>query len=226
MSFNFSPKIVTENLVLCLDAANTKSYPGSGTTWSDLSRCGNSGTLTNGVTFSQSNGGIMLFDGIDDFISVPDSTSWDFTNSLTIEFWVYVTTYDTVGTVIIHQPNGSSVGGFEIWINTSGVIRFNKNSSTNIVATSNVFSRNTWQHVVCTHNGTTGVIYLNGTNVGQANGSLPDNVTGQLRIGSYANVGSYELNGGISNLRIYKNKALTAQQVLQNYNTTKSRFGL
>jgi hypothetical protein len=218
--------IVTDGLVLYLDAANTKSYLGSGTIWTDLSRGGNIGTLTNGPTFNSSNGGSIVFDGADDFVSVPDSTNWDFTTSLTIELWVYVTTYDTGGTMIIHQQNGSAVGGFEIWINTSGGIYFNKNPFTTIVTTGNVFSRNTWQHVVCTHNGTTGIVYLNGTNVGQANASLPDNVTGQLRIGSWANVGSYELNGRISNLRIYKNKALTAQEVLQNYNALKGRYGL
>jgi hypothetical protein len=224
MSYNFSPRVITDSLVLYLDAANTKSYSGSGTTWTDLSRGGNSGVLTNGVTFSQSNGGIMLFDGIDDFISVPDSTSWDFTSSFTIESWVYITTYDTGGAMIIHQQNGSTVGGFEMWVGANNAIYLNKNSSVIIVSTGNVFSRNVWQHVVCTHNGTTAIIYLNGINVGQANGSLPDNVTGQLRIGSWANVGSYELRGRLSNLRIYNNKSLTSQEVLQNYNALKNRF--
>jgi hypothetical protein len=52
MAYNFSPKIITDGLVLYLDAANTRSYPGSGTVWTDLSRVGNNGTLTNGPTFN------------------------------------------------------------------------------------------------------------------------------------------------------------------------------
>jgi hypothetical protein len=226
MAFQFSPKIVTDGLVLYLDAGNTKSYSGTGTIWTDLSRSGLTASLVSGPTFNSANRGAIVFDGTDDFVSVPDSTNWDFTTSLTIELWIYVNSYDTGGVMLIHQQSGGSAGGFEIWVNTSNIILFNKNPFVSIVTTGNVFSRNIWQHVVCTHNGSTGIIYLNGINVGQANGALPDNVTGQLRIGGYSVVGSYELNGSISNVRIYKNKALTSSEVLQNYNAIKSRFGL
>jgi len=67
MATKYSPKIVTDGLVLSLDAANNKSYPGSGTTWSDLSGNGNTGTLTNGPTFSNTNLGSIVFDGVDDY---------------------------------------------------------------------------------------------------------------------------------------------------------------
>ena len=63
MAFNYSPKIVTDGLVLCLDAGNPNSYPGSGNTWTDLSRGRNNGTLTNGPTFDSGNGGSIVFDG-------------------------------------------------------------------------------------------------------------------------------------------------------------------
>jgi hypothetical protein len=66
MSFNYSPKIVTDGLVLYLDAANTKSYVSGSTVWNDLSRSGYNGTLTNGPTFNISNGGSISFDGVDD----------------------------------------------------------------------------------------------------------------------------------------------------------------
>ena len=68
MAFNFSPKIVTNGLVLALDAANTKSYPGSGTVWSDLTPNGNNGALTNGPTFNSANGGSIVFDGTNDYL--------------------------------------------------------------------------------------------------------------------------------------------------------------
>jgi hypothetical protein len=66
MAFNYSPKIVTDGLVLYLDAANSKSYVSGSTTWSDLSRGGNNGTLTNGPTYSSAKGGIIILDGSND----------------------------------------------------------------------------------------------------------------------------------------------------------------
>ena len=74
MSTKYSPKIVTDGLVLCLDAANSKSYPGSGTSWNDLSRNNNTGTLTNGPTYTSSFGGSSVFDGTNDYVS---KSSWD-----------------------------------------------------------------------------------------------------------------------------------------------------
>ena len=67
MAFSYSPKIVTDGLVFAVDAANKKSYPGSGTTWTDLAGS-NDGTLTNGPTFDSGNGGSIVFDGSDDYI--------------------------------------------------------------------------------------------------------------------------------------------------------------
>ena len=74
MSLNHGGKpIVTDGLVLCLDAANPKSYPGSGTTWTDLSGNGNNGTLVNGVGYNSDNGGSLSFDGVNDYVS---KSSW------------------------------------------------------------------------------------------------------------------------------------------------------
>jgi hypothetical protein len=69
MGLSHSPSIATNGLVLCLDAANRKSYPGSGTTWTDLSGNGNNGTLTNGPTYSSANGGSLSFDGTNDVVN-------------------------------------------------------------------------------------------------------------------------------------------------------------
>jgi hypothetical protein len=67
MALSHSPSIVTDGLVLCLDAGNPKSYPGSGTTWTDLSGNGNNGTLVNGVGYSGDNLGSLSFDGVNDY---------------------------------------------------------------------------------------------------------------------------------------------------------------
>lgn len=86
MALNHSPKIVTNGLVLYLDAANQKSYPGSGTTWTDLSGNGNTGTLTNGPTFSANNNGGIVFDGANDYVSISNSSSLNITGrNITIE---------------------------------------------------------------------------------------------------------------------------------------------
>ena len=87
MSGNVAPKISTNGLILYLDAGNTKSYPGTGTTWVDISQSGNNGTLINSPTFNSSNGGGIVFDGVDDYVTQSNITS----NSLTFDFWFRVT---------------------------------------------------------------------------------------------------------------------------------------
>jgi hypothetical protein len=68
MGVSYNPRIVTDGLVFCVDAANKRSYPGAGTTWTDLTANKNNGTLTNGPTFDSANGGSIVFDGNDDYV--------------------------------------------------------------------------------------------------------------------------------------------------------------
>jgi hypothetical protein len=75
MSTKYSPQIVTSGLVLCLDAANKVSYPSTGTAWYDLSGNANTSTLINGPTFSGMNSGVIVFDGTDDYVSMPMNTN-------------------------------------------------------------------------------------------------------------------------------------------------------
>ena len=81
MGITYNPRIVSDGLVLCLDAGNPKSYPGSGTTWTDLSGRGNTGTLTNGPTYNSENGGSLVFDGTDDYVQFTS------TSVQTVCFW-------------------------------------------------------------------------------------------------------------------------------------------
>ena len=85
MAFNYSPKVVTDGLVLYLDAANPNSYASGSTSWNDISRGGNNGTLFNGPTFNAGNGGSILFDGIDDFIQCTGSLT---VTSATFVSWI------------------------------------------------------------------------------------------------------------------------------------------
>ena len=109
MGLAHSPQIVTDNLVFCLDAANTKSYGGSGTTWTDLSGKGNNGTLTsmNGSNYNSANGGYLDFDGSIDQINCGSSDDFAFgTGDFTIEFWCNPDTVGTEGIISI-SSNGS-----------------------------------------------------------------------------------------------------------------------
>jgi len=225
MAYFTGPNIVTSGLVYAIDAGSERSYPGNGTTVTDL--VGSSiGTLINGVGFSANNGGTFTFDGADDYISVADSSVFNFTSAVTIELLIYVTSYSAGGSMFICQQNGNTYGGFEFWAATTGKIYFNSNESTNIVQTATVsFELNKWKHLVCTADGTTGKIYVNGElTATNSTTNLPSNVNGALRIGDWPASG-YRVDGNIPIVRLY-NRALTASEILQNFNAQKSRYGL
>jgi len=205
--------IVTNGLVLNLDAGFTPSYSRSGTTWYDVSSGGNNGTLTNGPTFNSANNGSIVFDGVDDYVSIPDI---NFT-AATIDIWVYINAYGNFGTVFVYQSNG----GFEVWSDLSGFIRYNKNPSVGLTSGSG-FTRNSWNNIVATSDGTVNKLYLNNINIGSTNGGIFDNTNGDIRISGY---NSYMMNGRCPMLKLY-NRALSANEVLQNYNAQKARFGL
>ena len=111
MATKYSPKTVTDGLLLSFDAANTKSYPKSGTTWSDLSGNGNTGTLTNGPTFNSANGGSIVFDGVDDYVNVANASSLN-SSAQTISVWYNATTIPGRAATVIgkHDVAGSNNG--------------------------------------------------------------------------------------------------------------------
>ena len=88
MGVAYNSRIVTDGLALCLDAANSKSYPGSGSTWTDLSGNGNNATLTNGPTYSSANGGSIVFDGVNDYVAPTGLTNALWQGNWTVSFWV------------------------------------------------------------------------------------------------------------------------------------------
>ena len=232
MATNYNPRIVTDGLVLALDAGNTKSYPGSGTTWTDLSGRGNNGTLTNGPTYSSSNGGSIVFDGVNDFIDCGSAASVKNSN-LTYEVWINFSASQSQKTFMgIHND---ATGGCNIGIHDSypNRIKFHTNSiganSGNGVLGTNALNDGKWYQVVGTYDSSgsrTMRLYVNGIlDVTLLGPTAPNYPNINLNISRWVGGSSQYFNGNISSAKIY-NRALTATEVQQNFNATRSRFGI
>jgi hypothetical protein len=237
MAFNYSPKIITDGLVLYLDAANTRSYPTTGTIWSDLSRNNNNGTLINGPTFNSANGGSIVFDGSNDVVdnitqSIPILYNTPFSTSI-----VFRTT--SVGTAhLIGNWNVLVTPGWRIDV-SSGRIRFfiaNAGGGGSIIQTNNtIYNNGSVYCVCCVFDGSGNVngmrVYVNSieTTTTIAGGVSPGTlINSKITLGaSQVNTSNFTnyLLGNIYQTKIY-NRAISATEILQNYNATKSRFGL
>lgn len=238
MSVFAGPEIVNDGLILCLDAANRKSYPGTGTTWTDLSGNGNSGTLTNGPTFDSGNGGSLVFDGVDDYISVPRTNLLTGTiTQITVLHWVRLAQLNKTWNLIssIWNDNGSTNNKFmfhfgiqnpklNLYVSSSG-------QNFSLVAQEETsFPVNTWNMVGFTINCGINVvnIYRNFSVVasGSYNFASIPNVTQNFIIANKVNtLSNGTFNGNIVNSLIY-NRALTAAEIQQNFNALRGRFGI
>jgi hypothetical protein len=225
MAFFRGPQIVKEGLVLALDAANTKSYPGTGTVWKDLSGNGNNGTLINGVGYNSDNNGSLVFDGVNDFVDGVHNTQINITGDITVECWFRVTNTRTDWVRVFGKGDATNrtVG---LWYNQlSSVFLYQRYGSTNmgIVYTATV-SLNTWYHMVGTSSGNNHTLYLNNVIRGTSTmGTTFASSTDPYKVG-YGNIHTYHI-GNVSNCRTY-NRALTANEVFQNFNATKGRYDL
>jgi len=226
MSTLYSPKIITDGLVLHLDAANKKSYSGSGTTWTDRSVTGNNGTLTNSPTYSSNNGGHLAFDGADEYISIAESSTLNL-QSYTYAFWIKRRQAQSSGWMQLLQRSTSSRNpGIWFYINEVDRLHFSIRVSSGSLPSVNPagFHLNEWHYFTAT-------VEYDGTNTtmnGYTDGVLNDGpsvlggVSPSLGTGaSYVGKRLFDLAA----LKVY-NRVLTASEVLQNFNATKSRFGL
>jgi hypothetical protein len=227
--------IVTNGLVLNLDAGFTPSYPKSGTTWYDISGS-NNGTLTNGPTFNSDNGGSIVFDGTNDYINVSNPQTLNpGTNSFTIDCWLK---QNDLGFNGIVEARGISLHGFLFILNfpSAGLASFFLNTTNDISqniytsSTNGFTSTTTWINATVVVNRVSEIIkfYNNGIQQGSdisiTSGGTVDPGRGyRYEIG--ADRGGPEMNGNIAALKQY-NRVLTPAEVTQNYNATKGRFGL
>ena len=221
------PLGVRDGLVLYLDAANARSYPKSGTTWFDRSGNGNNGTLENGTGYSGDNFGSLVFDGTNDYVN-STSISSQFTSDITVEAWIYLSSYPGDWVRIIGTGgNGGNNRTFGLWYNgPSGKILWQRYGAgdPSIFPDSPTLSIGTWHHIVATTSGSSHVLYLNASSIGTATAAGPWAASGENITIGFAGFHTYH-NGRMSNLRLY-NRALSAAEISQNFNALRSRFSI
>ena len=217
--------IATQGLVLNLDAAIQGSYPKTGSTWFDISNNGNNGTLTNGPLYIGSDYGAIVFDGVNDYVEVPNNVALN-SNIGTISIWFNSTTVSGRSAVLIGKTD--SVGSFNgINILTSGTEIYGqvKGSSDQIISGS-LLSQNTWYNFTLTYSsGISYSSYLNGSLIGTNTLTSFTFSTQPLRIARSLDSFWTIYKGQVSNAMIY-NRALSAQEITQNFNTLRGRYGI
>jgi hypothetical protein len=243
MAVQYNPGIVTDGLVLCLDAANLKSYPGTGTGWRDVSLQNNITSLVNGPTYSSVNGGVLNFDGTNDYVTLPRGIFGVGNNAFAVSVWFKTTSGGVLLSNAANNPtdiNGDAVAGMYVDSNGKLVTACFYDGAGNIAGTSTQSVNNgLWHNAVVTVSPAyTGAVnhfsYLNGV-------LFDSRVRGQSSIVS---TGGYFLCGGrffgflypnwpasnylncqIGNVSIYR-KTLSSFEIQQNFNALRGRFGI
>jgi len=230
--------IIKEGLVLNLDAAKQDSYPRYGTNWYDLSGNGYNGTLTNGPAFTGDNGGVLVFDGVDDYGRIPYNSNFNLSNTnYTLEGWFNLSTFSSVpfGRHLISKDTYGVNFDWSLAVMNSTTLTFYSNgTATNVTATVPTMSAGQWYHYVVTSISGVIRIYLNSVLYQTQSMSTSNSSQVYVILGRYSWNGPTDapagfpggyVNGYIAALRIYR-KGLTDAEVLQNYNALKARFGL
>lgn len=223
MAIFSGPEIVNNGLVLHLDAANSRSYAGSGTAWNDLSGNGRNGTLVNGVGYSGENNGCLVFDGVDDQMPNPVTlTTLSNTNPITttVSFW-----FKAAATSGRRNLSWAFSDGMIIAANNSNLYFYRGNS---YISTSVVLFDNTWKNLtrVDNGNGSSLLFYLNGNLVHTDQSFITYGTSQHNFFTSYGSgaLGGYFL-GNVGNLQLY-NRALTATEIKQNFEATRGRYNV
>jgi len=214
--------MVNSGLVLYLDASNPNSYTSGSSTWNDISGYGNNGTLYNGVAYSSTYGGGLIFDGVDDYVVVPANATMN-SSRPTVEL---VMTTSTNGGNIVAQGQYGSNWGFGVGVKPTNIMARNNSCDVTISVTNSGLV-----HVVVVWDGSGNQYYKNGQYLGRVtSGCYSPNPGGDVTIGGVrAQVPSQNLqefaNSTVNIVRVY-NRALSATEILQNFNSIKTQYGL
>ena len=239
MSLGHGVSTVTDALILHLDAANKRSYSGTGTAWTDLSGNGNGCTLFNGPSYSATNNGLFSFDGTNDMGVAPSSFKWSANGSvgyqtMTIDMWV--NSSDTAGKIISKPWNGN--GEYNFWIDPAHFLLGVTSGSAQINFARNVCN-GTWTNIVCWMGANNFGYYINGNEyVGSAAHGLTGGVTASgdgnvncalMTLYPYGDAwggnASFSTLGNLATCKMYS-RVLSQSEVLKNYNALRGRFGV
>ena len=240
MGITRGPNIVTDGLVFTADAANPSSYPGSGTTWKDLTITQNHGTLTNGPTFDSGNGGSIDFDGTSDFVELGSSNllTGDNCQNFTLSGWAKWTSTST-GYIASVKRSASDSSLISLTVNAqasngvaagnAGMMMRNAANSAFVYTYYNGgYNDDIWHNVVAVVDGSSVKLYVDAIQRGSHSNGM-ESVTGntaKFTIGAFAASSMvHDIDGNIAAVSAYR-KSLSAEEVLQNYNALKPRFGL
>lgn len=235
MALKYGPTIIQDGLVLALDSMDPNSYPGTGTTWYDISGNGNHGTMygftgpsAGSTSGFDTNTKYMMFDRhsgasdgtVNNRVVVPNSNTLDGVlcqNAMTIDMWIKETSY-----VCTAMTKWSS--SWELYYCSGLVFRTEGTGGTDLSVGVSTSAGN-WRNLVATHNGTVAQMYINGALIMNTSNTVTgQNTSNNISIGAYEN-GTYATYGAIPIYRLY-DRVLTSTEVAQNYNATKTRFGL
>lgn len=230
-NINLTDCIIVNGLMLYLDAGNLNSYSGSGTTWNDLSNNGNNGTLVNEVGFNSSNGGSLVFDGVNDYVDIGNFTDYFpsgyQSHNLTVDIWVKVTgnlsTNEIFSGALVNTNNrlyfGKHSGYWEFGFGTEHW--FASYTGSRAPVTSN------WTHYVLRINNGKATLFINGIEK-QSKTDTSVLLSGKFPIGGYFYTGAYNDTSGSNRIGIFKvyNRALAESEIQQNFNAHKNRYGL
>ena len=229
MGLSHSPKIVTNGLVLCLDAGNTKSYPGSGTAWTDLSGYGRNGTLVNGVTYSSDNKGCMTFDGVNDYAVVDTNVYYNYDKEITVVSWLKFTAFNYILSQAVKNSDTMS-NNVWLWHATANGLIWYVNDAGSWKSTSySSLTIGTWYQIVTTASASNILIYVNANQVATGSG-ITTNILNASNSQIATNDNRYADDrvphgGNISSIQIY-NRVLSATEIQQNFTALRGRYGI
>ena len=219
--------IVRNGTMLYLDAAIPESYPGIGPSWDDLSGNNNTAGLVNGAGYSSNNSGYIILNGINNYIGIPNNTTLN-SNVATVSIWFrYTTVNNYYGSLISKIDPSGSFNGWNIYIYNNVInAQIKANPATTDVSGTSI-STNTWYNAVLVSvSGGISRLYLNGTLIGSANTvSYTVTNTQPLRIARSVDTFWSYFGGNVSSVLLY-NRALSAPEVLQNFNANRRRYNV
>lgn len=220
MACTSGPAIIDSGIVLHLDIANIRSYPGTGTIWSDLSGNGNNGTLVNGVGYNSANKGAIIFDGVNDLLSfnyIPPNGI----NPRTISIWFNPSTLQNKNLLGYGTPSFMQMWDILLYNGTVGVHLYNSSAEAPAL-----YQVGQWQNIVFTFNYPTITSFMNGVQQNSySNTNINTGAANSLSISKGVYAPFYYFNGSVSQVSIH-NRALSAAEIKQNFEATRGRYGI